>query len=126
MSKLKFFTDEHISKVIVEQLRQRDIDVLRCQDVEMINTDDELLLEYATENGYAFLSMDDDVTRIHSHWLRMGKSHGGIIYAPMAEFQGQKGIGRIVSFCAEWAELIEEGAGSLEDDIHNHLLFVKA
>lgn len=125
MSDLKFFTDEHIAKVIVNQLRQLDIDVLRCEDVGMKSADDSTLLEYATQNGYALLSMDEDVTRLHSEWVKAGKQHGGIFYAPMEQFKGQKGIGPIVRDCAEWTELIETGAGTLSEDIHNRLRFIK-
>lgn len=125
MSQLKFFTDEHIVRAIVVQLRQQNIDVLRCEDVGMKNTDDELLLEYATEHGYALLSMDADVTRIHNQWLSRGKSHGGIFYAPMVEFQVQQGIGSIVRDCIQWAELIEGGAGTLSEDIHSQLWYIE-
>ena len=125
MSELKLFTDEHISKAIVEQLRRHVIDVLRCEDVGMKAADDSQLLEYATENGYALLSMDDDVTRLHAEWVQAGKSHGGIFYAPMAQFWGQQGIGPIVRFCTEWAALIEDGAGTLAEHIHNQLLYIR-
>jgi hypothetical protein len=125
MSELKLFTDEHVSKAIVEQLRRRGLAMLRCEDVGMKAVDDSQLLEYATENGYVLLSMDDDVTRLHAEWVQAGKRHGGIFYAPMAQFSGQQGVGPIVRFCTEWATLIEAGVGTLAEHIHNQLLYVK-
>ena len=125
MSKLKFFTDEHMDKAVAIQLRQRGIDVLRCEDIGMKSATDNELLEYASQNGYALLSMDDDVTRLHAESIRENKFHGGIFYAPMALFQGQAGIGPIVRYCAEFASLIEGGAGDMEADIHNQLLFIE-
>jgi hypothetical protein len=125
MSKLRIFTDEHISKAIVEQLQRRDIDVLRCEDVGLKTAEDYELLEYATENGYVLLSMDDDVTRLHMEWIEVGKNHGGIFYAPMSQFSGAQGIGPLVRFCEEWANLIESGAGTLDEHIHSQLLYVK-
>lgn len=125
MSKLKFFTDEHIDKAIVTQLQLRGVDVLRCEDAGMKSATDAELLEYASQNGYALLSMDDDVTRLHAEQIREGKPHGGIFYAPMAQFQGQAGIGLIVRYCAEFAELIEGGAGSVVEDIHSQLVFIE-
>ena len=86
--------------------------------------DDNLLLEYATENGYVLLSMDDDVTRLHAEWVRAGKPHGGIFYAPMTEFGGQRGIGPIVLFCAEWVGLIGDDADEMAENIHTRLIFV--
>ena len=125
MSILKLFTDEHIAKAIVDQLRKYNIGVVRCEEVGMKNADDSELLEYATEQGYVLLSMDDDVTRLDVQWRDVGRQHTGIFYAPMAQFQGQSGIGAIVTFCAEWAELIEDGTGTLEDDIHGKLFYIK-
>jgi uncharacterized protein (DUF433 family) len=125
MSKLKIFTDEHVSKAIAEQLQRRDIDVLRCEDAGMKTAADSELLEYATTNNYVLLSMDDDVTRLHAEWIEAGKNHGGIFYAPMAQFSGAQGIGPIVMFCEEWAELIEDGTGTLAENIHSQLLYVK-
>jgi hypothetical protein len=124
MSQLKFFTDEHIGKAVVEQLRRRGIDVLRCEDVDMKGVDDSRLLEYATEHGYALLSMDDDVTTLHAECVKAGKLHCGIFYAPMAQFSGPQGIGPIVLFCAEWAELIGDDADDLAENIHNRLIYI--
>ncbi len=125
MSELKIFTDEHISKAVVEQLRQRRIDVLRCEDVGMKANEDSRLLEYATENGYVLLSMDDDVTRLHAEWMQTGRDHKGIFYAPMAQFSGQQGIGPIVLFCVEWAEQIERETVFLAERIFNQLLYIR-
>ena len=125
MSKLKFFTDEHIDKAIAIQLQRRGVEVLRCEDVGLKSVADDDLLEYASKNGYALLSMDADVARLHSERITEGKTHGGIFYARMSQFQGQAGIGAIVSFCSEFAELIEGGAGDLNHDIHNQLIFVR-
>ena len=120
---LKFFTDEHVSKAVVEQLRHRGVDVQRCEDVGMRAVDDSRLLEYATENGYVLLSMDD-VTKLHAEWVKTGKRHGGIFFAPMTHFSGKAGIGPIVLFCAEWATLIGDSADDLPENIHNRLIFI--
>lgn len=125
MSKLKFFTDEHINKAVVTQLRRRSIKVVRCEDIGMKSKADTELLEYAALNGYALLSMDDDVTRLHTQWLREGRHHAGIFYAPMSQFQGEAGIGPIVQTCAAFAELIEGDAGTLERDIYDQLYYIE-
>jgi hypothetical protein len=125
MSELKFLTDEHVAKAIVDQLRKRNIDVIRCEEAGMKNASDSELLEYATEHGYVLLSMDDDVTRLDAQWREAGKQHTGIFFAPMAQFHGQSGIGAIVTFCVEWAELMEDETGTLEDDIHGRLFYIK-
>lgn len=121
---LKFFTDEHISKALIEQLRRRGVDVLRCEDVGMKAAHDSELLAYAAEHGYTLLSMDDDVTKLHRQWAEAGRIHSGIFFAPMVQFSGPQGIGPIVLFCAEWAELIGDDAAELESSIHNRLIYV--
>ncbi len=125
MSKLKIFTDEHVSKAIVEQLQRRGIETLRCEEAGMKTADDRDLLEFAAEQGYVLLSMDDDVTRLHVEWLRTGKHHSGIIYAAMAQFSGQAGVGPIVRFCATWSDVIEDGVATLTEHIHDQLLYVR-
>ncbi|MDQ7025261.1 MAG: DUF5615 family PIN-like protein [Anaerolineae bacterium] len=123
MSKLKFFTDTHIPKQVTTQLRNRQVNVIRCQDVGLEDADDDVLLAYAIDNGCAMLSLDDDFTKLHLHYSQSGNSHKGIFYGAMKQFQGQ--IGAIVTFCAMYTELIESGVGTLEDDIHNKLIYLR-
>jgi hypothetical protein len=124
MATLRIFTDGHIPRAVVDQLRLRGIDVLRCEDVGLKAASDRELLEYATERGYVLLSMDDDVTRLHAEWITAGRTHGGIFYAPMAQFQGQQGIGPLVLFCSAWNARLQQGGGTLEDHLHTQLLFI--
>ena len=124
MSKMKFFTDEHLSKRIIDEIRKHDITIVRCEDVGLKEAADEELLTYAADNAYTLISMDDDVTRLHDEWIETGRTHYGIVYAPMSKYQGAKGISRIVTWCVEMAELIEEGAGTIEDDIKNSITFL--
>jgi predicted nuclease of predicted toxin-antitoxin system len=90
LATLKIFTDEHISSSIVEQLQRRNIEVLRCEDAGMKTSDDNQLLEYAATEGYVLLSMDDDVTRLHMEWLKVGKTHTGIFMRRCHNFTGNR------------------------------------
>src|SRR5690606_33631115 len=121
MSGMQYFTDEHIPKDAVIEIRKNNITVVRCEDVDMKSATDEELLIYATNHNYTLVSMDDDVTRLHSDWLEQGRVHAGILYAPMAKYQGVSGIGAIVTWCVDMATLIEQGVGTLEDDVENEL-----
>lgn len=44
---IKFYTDEHVGKAIAKGLRLRGIDVLTCQEADMISATDEEHLEFA-------------------------------------------------------------------------------
>lgn len=121
MSIMKFFTDEHIPKATVQGIRRKGYIVIRSEDVGMKSATDEELLIYATDHDYTLLSMDDDVTRLYKEWRMNERDHMGIVYAPMAKYKGEAGIGPVVRWCVEFAELIEAGAGTLEGDVKNKL-----
>ena len=46
---LRFYFDSHIAKAAAVQLREKGVDVVRCEDVGMADASDETLLQYATD-----------------------------------------------------------------------------
>jgi predicted nuclease of predicted toxin-antitoxin system len=115
MSLLKFYTDTHIDKQVAIQLRENGIDVVRCEDVEMAEADDEAHLEYASNNGLALVTKDAGFRARHYDWLAQEKQHSGIFFCADRHHAA---IGLIVKACLSYAKLVEEGAGTL-DDIRN-------
>ena len=115
MSSLKFYTDTHIDKQVAIQLRQRGIEVIRCEEVGMAEADDEAHLVYATENQLALITKDAGFRARHFRWLNENKEHGGIFFCADRHIAA---IGKIVNGCNAFYKLIEEGAGTL-DDIKN-------
>lgn len=120
---LKFYTDTHIAKQVAVQLRQRGVDIVRCEEVGLAEADDETHLEYATQNSRMVVSMDDDFASLHSQWQKRQQSHSGIVLVS-SRLQGERNIGKIVTALYEYFQLIEAGAGTLEADIHNQLYFI--
>jgi predicted nuclease of predicted toxin-antitoxin system len=57
---LKFYTDTHIAKAIAVQLRNRGVEVVRCEEVGLAEARDTVHLEYATNHGLAVVTHDDD------------------------------------------------------------------
>jgi predicted nuclease of predicted toxin-antitoxin system len=112
MSRLKFYTDTHIDKQVAIQLRQRGVDVVRCEEVGMATADDETHLLYATEHQLTLITKDADFRAKHFEWMSQDRSHHGIFFC--AE-RHTAAIGKIVNACYEFAQLIESGAGTLED-----------
>ena len=115
MSVLKFYTDTHIDRQVAIQLRQRGVEVVRCEEVGMAEADDEAHLEYAAQNQLALITKDAGFRTRHFHWLSQSKAHQGIFFCGDRHIAA---IGKIVKACYTFAELIEEGAGTL-DDIEN-------
>jgi predicted nuclease of predicted toxin-antitoxin system len=121
---LKFYTDTHIAKAVAEQLRQRGIDAVHCEEVGMADASDPEHLEYATKEGRVMVSHDRDFQSHHYEWLAEGKPHAGII-SVSRRLQGTPNIGRIVTTLAEYHQLIAEGAGTVEADIANQLIEIR-
>lgn len=121
MSLLKYYTDAHISRQVVAQLRYRQVDVIRCQEVDLTNASDSMHLEYAANHGYAVVTHDDDFLIIHSNWRRQSRTHGGVFFV-QPHLQGN--IGVLTTRLAEYAELIEIGAGTIHDDIANQIVYI--
>ena len=117
---IKFFTDTHIAKQIAVQLRADGIDIVRCQDVGMEDSDDEELFEYAIAHERTMLTKDDDFLALHRQWELVQREHFGIFYCP---YRDRPAIGLIVKACREYHNLIEDEVGT-HDDIKNEVIYI--
>lgn len=84
MAFIKFYTDENVSKAVVKGLRTRGVDMLTCQESDMLSTTDEEQLAYATQNDRVVFTHDTDFLKIHAK----GTEHAGIVYT-----SNQKDVG---------------------------------
>lgn len=112
MSQLKFYTDTHIDKQVAVQLRQKGVDVVRCEEVGLAEADDETHLAYAAENSLALITKDEGFRLRHFNWLSEEKPHHGIFFCGDRQ---SAAVGKIVKACFAFAQLIEEDAGTLAD-----------
>jgi predicted nuclease of predicted toxin-antitoxin system len=115
---IRFYTDTHISKQVAIQLRNKGIEVVRCEEVSMAEADDEHHLEYASQNGLALITKDRGFSDRHYQWVAENKSHSGIFYCGE---RSRSAIGLIVNGCTEYVELIQGGAGNI-NDIENEFI----
>jgi predicted nuclease of predicted toxin-antitoxin system len=74
---LKFYTDEHVPRAVIEGLRRRGLDVLSTQEAGMLGASDEEHLALAASEGRIIFTQADDFLRLHAR----GISHCGIVYA---------------------------------------------
>lgn len=119
MTTMKFYTDTHIPKAAALQLRNRGIEVARCEEVGLAEADDTEHLEYATAQGCTLVSHDLDFLELHAAWSHQGLKHCGTVLFHR-QFQGN--IGKIVTELSDWHALITSGAGTVEADVYNKLI----
>lgn len=85
MAKIRFYTDEHIAKAVVNGLRLRGIDVLSLSDTRLFGATDERHLELAKSEGRVLLTQDSDFLVLAA----AGQEHAGILYASQGTSIGQ-------------------------------------
>jgi hypothetical protein len=120
---LKFYTDVHIPKQVAVQLRNRGVDIVRCEEVGMNEASDEAHLEYASAEGRILVSMDRDFVRLHTEWLQSNRTHHGI-FSVSTQLKGKLAIGPVVNIIWEYFQLFETGAANIEDDFIDHIFFI--
>ncbi len=117
---LRFYTDTHIPKQVAIQLRAKDIEVIRCEEVGLAEADDEVHFQYAIDNELCLITKDDDFLRLHAIHVESNKRHDGIFFSRKRE---SPAIGEIVKSCTEYYDLIEAEAGS-KSDLFNAIIFI--
>jgi len=120
---LKFYFDTHIAKAVATQLRDKGLDVIRCEDVGMASATDEEHLIYATEQARIMVSQDDDFTKLHYQWVADAREHAGIMYIPH-RYQGESQISHLVKSLLFYEEAAQVGAVDYEIEIKNQLSYI--
>ena len=109
MAEIKFYTDEHIGRAVVNGLRQRSINVLTCQEADLRSASDEEHLKFAKKEKRVIFSQDNDFLKLHA----LGKEHTDIVYAR----QGTP-IGKIIKGLVLIHQILEA------KDMVNHVEFI--
>jgi predicted nuclease of predicted toxin-antitoxin system len=74
------YTDENVPLAVVEELRRRGVDVLRCQEAGMMGKGDAEHLRLAASQKRVILTFDQDFLRLNKEFNTTGESHAGIIF----------------------------------------------
>ena len=75
--RIKLYTDEHVSKAVVNGLRQRGVDVLMVAESGMLGASDEEHLAFARREERVLFTQDEDFLRLHTSRV----VHAGLVYA---------------------------------------------
>lgn len=78
MSKIRYYTDEHVARAVIHGLRQRGVDVLTTPEANQLHASDKEHLRYALVERRVIFTQDDDFLKLAA----LGEEHSGIVYAP--------------------------------------------
>lgn len=96
---IRLYIDEDaMSRVLVNGLRARGVDVKTVLDDNKAGFDDAELLEFAAEQNRVLYTCNiSDFYRIHSQFMRENKEHAGIILVPQQRYSVGEQIRRILA-----------------------------
>jgi predicted nuclease of predicted toxin-antitoxin system len=121
---LKFYCDENTTGAIAQQLADKGVDIVRCQDIEgMMGATDEAHFTYAIENDRIILTEDNDFLKLSNKWLTDGNQHPGIFFL-QPQVRNKKGIGAVVSFVLAAHAQVKSGEKTAEE-FYNQVTYVK-
>jgi len=83
--RIRFYSDEHVSRAVIRGLRQRGVDVLSVPEAGLIGASDEEHLARALLEARVVFTQDDDFLRLAAE----GVEHSGIVYARQGTAAGQ-------------------------------------
>ena len=115
---LNYLIDEHLTPEIAVQLTAKGIDAVHCTQVRLGGATDDDLITYAIQENRAIVTVDADFLRENA----IGTAHSGIFRVHAWD---KDNIGKIIDWLVSFAELIEGGAGTLEEDIHNQVQWLR-
>ena len=77
---IALYTDADVNKKLGAKIREQGFDAISALEVQNNLLDDEPQLEYATSQGRAILTHNQqDFAPLHEKWQREGREHAGII-----------------------------------------------
>ena len=83
--RIRFYTDEHVSRAVIKGLRQRGADVLSVPEAGLLGASDADHLALATRESRVLFTQDDDFLRLAAE----GAEHAGIVFARQGTPIGQ-------------------------------------
>ncbi|MEX2170185.1 MAG: DUF5615 family PIN-like protein [Pirellulales bacterium] len=82
-----YFDEDSMDRRLVAALRARNVDIVTVNDAATMGISDERQLEFAASQARLMYSFNvRDFRVIHSHWLRIGRSHAGIVVTRQWQF----------------------------------------
>lgn len=97
-----YFDEDSTDKDLVDALRSRGVDVITAYEEGLLGADDEQELKHAGQLERVLYSFNvRDFWRIHTHFLKKGVSHSGIILARQQLYSVGEQMRRLVRLISE-------------------------
>jgi len=114
--KIYLYMDEDVmDKKLIATLRSNSVDVLTAREAKMIDQDDDKHLDYATEHNRVLVSFNmGDFQNLHKQYLKVGKSHAGIILSAQQKYS-------IGEYARRMLRLV---AAKSAEDMRDHIEFL--
>ena len=98
MSVKLYMDEDSMDQDLVVALRSRGVDVITALDAGMVEQEDRQHLAYASEQGRVLCTFNiGHFHRLHTEYLRQGKSHAGIILMRQQHYSVGEQLRRLLS-----------------------------
>ena len=109
MAKIRFYTDENVSKAVIMGLRRRGVDVLSVPEAGTLGASDEEHMRIAALDRRVIVTQDRDFLRLAASGVR----HTGIVFAPQS-----RTLGRLIFGLTLIHQVLEP------DDMTDHIEYI--
>jgi len=102
VSRIQLYIDEDAMHLaLVGALRANGVDTITAVDAGLIQSPDELQLEYAAERARVLYSFNvADFYQLHTAWIAANKPHAGMILARQQRYSGSDQLRRLLRLVA--------------------------
>lgn len=104
---VRYYTDQHVPRPVVDGLRRRGIDVLTAQEAGRCGLRDPDQLAFAASENRVLVSFDPDFLALH----QAGTAHDGIAWCPAIKYS----IGELIQMLVLLHAVIPP------DEMRNHV-----
>jgi hypothetical protein len=89
---VRFYFDDHMPKVVANELRRQGVDVQTAHQAGRSRLPDDELLRLATADGRVVVTQDQDFTKLAADFQTRGEMFGGIVYCDLAKYIHRPGL----------------------------------
>ncbi len=108
---VRLYTDVHVPRPIVDQLRRRDVDVLSAWEDGTTTLTDHALLEHVHALGRLIFTQDIRFRALAEAWQREGREFSGLafghqLYGTIGEYVADLELIALASSPADWLNTV--------------------
>jgi hypothetical protein len=113
---VRFYFDNHLPKVVANELRKRGVDVLTAHEAGRSRRPDDDLLRLATAEGRVVVTQDEDFKVLAAAFQTRGEPFAGVVFCDQTKYLNRPG--------ALLADLLTLHGVYSADDMRDHLEYL--